>query len=508
MSEFYAGGPAQSAGPAAEAALELFHDAARSVPAYAAFLRSAGIDPGSVRSAGDFDRLPLLTKDTYHRRYPLPELCRDGRLDGCDMVAVSSGSSGTPTVWPRSVLDERAVAYRFEQVFRDGFRAAERRTLAVICFALGSWVGGMYTTAACRHLAAKGYPLTVVTPGNDLAEILRVVGELGPLFDQVVLAGYPPFVKNVVDAGLAQGIDWQAFRVKLVLAGEVFSEEWRDLVGRRAGLTAPLADSASLYGTADAGVLGTETPLSVSVRRFLAGRPDALRELAGQARLPTLVQYDPMARYFQASGSSLLFSSDGATPLVRYHIADEGGLVGFDEMLAFCSRHGHDPLAEADKLAAGQANKQAALQAGRPGGAPRLPFVYVFGRSLFTVSYFGANIYPENVTVALERPDVSDWVTGKFVLSSAETADRDRELRVVVELAPGQDGSAEREGQLADAIRAELRCLNSEFAHYVPDAAQLPVVELRPAADPEYFPAGVKHRYTRPAASPAAPPQD
>ena len=482
MGEFYAAGPPQSAGPAAQAALELFHDAARTVPAYAAFLRSAGVDPGAVRSPADFDRLPLLTKDTYHRRYPLPELCRDGRLDGCNMVAVSSGSSGTPTVWPRSVLDERAVAARFEQVFRDGFLAGERRTLAVICFALGSWVGGMYTAAACRHLAAKGYPVTVVTPGNDMAEILRVVAELGPLFDQVVLAGYPPFVKNVVDVGLAQGIDWPAFRVKLVLAGEVFSEEWRDLVGRRAGLADPLADSASLYGTADAGVLGTETPLSVSIRRFLAGRPDVLRELTGQARLPTLVQYDPVARYFQASGPTLLFSADGATPLVRYHIADEGGLVGFEEMLAFCARHGHDPLAEA----------------GEQHRVPRLPFVYVFGRSLFTVSYFGANVYPENVTVALERVEVCDWVTGKFVLSTAETADRDRELRVVVELAPGQAGSAEREAQLADAIRAELRRLNSEFAHYVPQAAQLPVVDLRPAGDPEFFPPGVKHRYTRP----------
>jgi phenylacetate-CoA ligase len=491
MSEFYAGEPAQTAGPAAEAALELFHDAARSVPAYAAFLRSAGIDAGAVRSPDDFDRLPLLTKDTYHRRYPLADLCRDGRLDGCDMVAVSSGSSGTPTVWPRSVLDERAVAFRFEQVFRDGFRAGERSTLAVICFALGSWVGGMYTTAACRHLAAKGYPVTVVTPGNDLAEILRVVVELGPLFDQVVLAGYPPFVKNVVDTGLSQGVDWPALQVKLALAGEVFSEEWRDLVGRRAGMTSPLADSASLYGTADAGVLGTETPLSVSVRRFLAARPDALRELAGQDRLPTLVQYDPVARYFQtAADSTLLFSSDGATPLVRYHIADEGGLVGYEEMLAFCARRGHDPLAEV----------------GERGGAPRLPFVYVFGRSLFTVSFFGANVYPENVTVALERPGISDWVTGKFVLSSEETADRDRELRVVVELAAGQAGSPDREAQLAEAIRAELRRLNSEFAHYVPDAAQLPRVEVRPFGDPEYFPPGVKHRYTRPASSPPPEP--
>ncbi len=493
MGEFYASGPAQSAGSAAQAALELFHDAARSVPAYAAFLKSADVDPTAVRSPEDFNRLPMLTKDNYLRRYQLPHLCRGGRLDGCDMVAVSSGSSGTPTVWPRSVLDERAVAARFEQVFLHGFGADERRTLAVICFALGSWVGGMYTAACGRHLAAKGYPITVVTPGNDVAEILRVVEELGPWFDQVVLAGYPPFVKHVVDAGLAAGVDWPDYRVKLILAGEVFSEEWRDLMGRRTGMAAPLADSASLYGTADAGVLGTETPLSVSVRRFLAARPDALRELTGESRLPTLVQYDPMTRYFQTSRSTLLFSCDGSTPLVRYHIADEGGLAGFDQMLEFCSRFGHDPLAEVGGGPGG-----GGLGGGR--GAPELPFAYVFGRSLFTVSYFGANIYPENVTVALERPSISDWVTGKFVLETAETADRDRELRVTVELAPGQSSSAERAAELADAMRAELRRLNSEFAHYVPDASQLPVIDLRPAGDPEYFPPGIKHRYARPTA--------
>jgi phenylacetate-CoA ligase len=475
MGEFY-GRVASSPGAPAEAALELFHDAAATVPAYGAFLCEHGIDPASIESTVDFDRLPLLTKENYRHRHPLPAFCRGGRLDACDMVAVSSGSSGTPTVWPRSVLDERAVADRFEQVFRDSFRAGSRSTLAVICFALGSWVGGMYTAACCRHLAAKGYPITVVTPGNDVAEILRVVGELAPYYDQTVLAGYPPFVKNVVDAGLARGVDWSAYHIKLVLAGEVFSEEWRDLMGRRAGLLSPLSDSASLYGTADAGVLGTETPMSVSIRRFLAQEPRALRELVGSARLPTLVQYDPMARYFQTYERTLLFTADGATPMVRYHIADEGGLVGYDELLSFCRDRGHDPVAE----------------------GPRLPFVYVFGRSLFTVSYFGANVYPENVTVALERPEVSDWVTGKFVLTVAEDADRDRVLRVVVELLAGEDDSPARRELLAHAVRAELRRLNSEFAHYVPEAAQAPQVELRPAGDPEYFPPGVKHRYTMP----------
>ena len=66
------------------------------------------------------------------------------------------------------------LAHRFEKAFYDSFRTAERRTLAVVCFALGTWVGGMYTDC-CRHLDARGYPLTVVTPGNHVSVILRVV---------------------------------------------------------------------------------------------------------------------------------------------------------------------------------------------------------------------------------------------------------------------------------------------------------------------------------------------
>ena len=463
--------------------VELFHRVALSVPAYRAFLDDYGVDPGEVRTFADFERLPLLTKENYHHRYPLPDLCRDGRLDGCDMIAVSSGSTGQPTVWPRSVTDEVAVAARFEQVFADSFAAGERTTLAVVCFPLGTWVGGLFTLACVRHLAAKGYPITAVAPGNNKAEILRVIPELAPHCDQTVLLGYPPFVKDVIDTGLAAGLDWARYAVKLVLAGEVFSEEWRDLVGQRAGMSSPCYDSASLYGTADAGVLGTETPLSVCVRRFLAARPEAAGELFGEARLPTLVQYDPGSRFFEEQDGTLLFSGDNGVPLVRYHIADEGGLIGYEDMLAFCGRHGFDPVAELGGLGAR--------------GIRPLPFAYVFGRSHFTVSYFGANVYPENVTVGLEQPAVSGWVTGKFVLEVTSDADGNPHLSVTVELAPGEAGDAAREHMLAESIRDQLRRLNSEFAHYVPAGCQLPAVTLRPAGDPDYFPVGVKHRYTR-----------
>ena len=99
--------------------------------------------------------------------------------------------------------------------------------------------------------------------------------------------------------------------------------------------------------------------------------------------------------------------------------------------------------------------------------------------------------------MGLEQRGISDWVTGKFVLEAIEDADRDRRLRVTVETAPGRTGDPDL---LARSIRDQLLRLNSEFAHYVPEDRQLPEVVLRPAGDPEYFPIGVKHRYTvRPA---------
>src|SRR5690348_3724460 len=214
-------------------ALALLRRAADGVPAYAAMLKASGMGAADVHDAVDFARLPLLNKDNYARRFPLEALVEGGDLAACDFFAVSSGSTGEPTVWPRGLHHEFPVAVRFEQVLRDNFRAHERRTLAVICFALGSWVGGMYTTSCLRWVAAKKYPLLIVTPGNKIDEILRVVKRLAPDFEQTVLFGYPPFLKEVVDAGRGEKVDWGKFNVRLVTAGEVFSETWRDLVLER-----------------------------------------------------------------------------------------------------------------------------------------------------------------------------------------------------------------------------------------------------------------------------------
>jgi phenylacetate-CoA ligase len=281
----------------------------------------------------------------------------------------------------------------------------------------------------------------------------------------------------VVELGAQGGYAWSAKPTRLVMAGEVFSEEWRAFVCSRLGVTDPALSTASLYGTADAGVLANETPLSIRIRRALARRPEAARALFGEARLPTLCQYDPSHRYFEVEDGWLLFSGDGGAPLLRYRILDRGGVLRHQAMLEFLER------------------ERVELEPGPDGEA--WPFVYVFGRSHFALSFYGANVYPENVSVGLEQPELAPLLTGKFVIEVRHDERQNAHLWLTVELgrdaAPGPRTNAD----IAASVRRHLERLNGEFLSYVPDAQRTPLVELRPFGDAEYFPAGVKHRYTR-----------
>ncbi|MEU7894782.1 hypothetical protein AB0B45_18215 [Nonomuraea sp. NPDC049152] len=92
---------------------------------------------------------------------------------------------------------------------------------------------------------------------------------------------------------------------------------------------------------------------------------------------------------------------------------------------------------------------------------------------------------------------MSRMVTGKFVPEVVEDDQRDRRLTVAVELAQGLRPSEETARAVGEAILSQLLRLNSEFAAYVPAERRPPVIRLRETGDPDYFPPGAKHRYTR-----------
>src|SRR5204862_378200 len=76
---------------------------------------------------------------------------------------------------------------------------------------------------------------------------------------------------------------------------------------------------------------------------------------------------DPLERFFEVVDGTLVFSGDSGIPLVRYHIADDGGVWPYAALIERLRGLGFDAEAEARR--------------GGARGVRPLPFVYVFGRS-------------------------------------------------------------------------------------------------------------------------------
>ena len=76
--------------------------------------------------------------------------------------------------------------------------------------------------------------------------------------------------------------------------------------------------------------------------------------------------------------------------------------------------------------------------------------------------------------------------------------DRDQNsyLAIAVELAIEITSNQDLKEAIANSIHSQLMRLNSEYANYVPAQRQLPEISLYNFGDSNYFPVGVKHRYT------------
>jgi phenylacetate-CoA ligase len=99
------------------------------------------------------------------------------------------------------------------------------------------------------------------------------------------------------------------------------------------------------------------------------------------------------------------------SPRIRYNIHDAGGILAFDAALAILRDFGLDP-------------DDARTRPDQP--LFRLPLLYLFGRSDSTISYMGANIYPEDVDAALYADPADARRLGAFCLEIVDDGDGQR----------------------------------------------------------------------------------
>jgi phenylacetate-CoA ligase len=380
----------------------------------------------------------------------------------------SSGSTGTPYNWIRG-RREREVAHRNIGFFaRYAFGSGPLVTLNA--FSMGSWAAGFnMSLGMMRHGIVKSI-------GPDIDKILSTLGYLGPTY-RYLIAGYPPFLKHLIDEGESREFPWADYRLHALVGGEGMTEELRDVLLER------FASVYSGYGATDIEIgMAGESPVSIAVRRLARARPDIRLALFGtDARLPMVFQYNPLIHYLEVNGQGEVVCTvsrlDLLAPRIRYNVHDAGGIVPFDTVRKILAGFGYD----LDRL--GAAPELAGPRGPLPWTRPiPLPFVWIHGRRDATISVMGSNIYPEDVEAVLYRDPAVKPRLHSFMVSVIDDDAGTPRPAIALELTNLDGVDA---GWLTDAagrLRDGLRDLNIDYRASLkefPDA-MLPIVTAYP----------------------------
>jgi len=453
-------------------ALKLFKDTARRVPAYKSFLKKHRINPAHIKSYGDFLSAPVMDKKNYLRTFKFADLFPGRKIPA--MISASSGSSGKPFYWPRGEEQEKIGGNIHEKIFRDIFGIKkEEKTLVIICFSMGTWIAGTFTMSSVRWMAKHGYNISVITPSIEKEDAVGILRDLAPVFDRIVLAGYPPFLRDVIEEARAQNIKIKNMHLNILFAGENFSEKYREIMHDLVGAKNKFRGSASIYGTADAGAIGHETPASIFIRKSL--KFDSL--------VPSVIQYNPRHVFFELSGDELIFTAKAGLPLVRYNIHDTGSIFTHEEMKKILKKQ--KLLKEAEKAGFSKW---------------KMPFIFLGSRSDVATTFYALNIYPENIKAGLENKNVYKYVSGKFITyAKLLKKGRDQKLFIEVELARGVKISQELAEKIRQNIFDSLVKLNMEYRklHRSIGTKALPNISLIQFGDPRFVVKKAKHKWSK-----------
>jgi phenylacetate-coenzyme A ligase PaaK-like adenylate-forming protein len=288
--------------------------AAARVPAFAARLAAAGLDPTAVRSSGDVSRLPVLTKD---------------QLLAAQRAAPPLGGAVDPDAVLRKLFCSPGPIYEPQLAGPDPWRWAQALRATGIgpgdrvlnCFSYHFSPAGAMLEEGCLAVGATVIPAGV---GNHDLQV-QVAADVAA----TAYVGLPSYLKALVDKAAERGLPW-TIRRALVTA-----EPLPDSLRSRLETDVPVVLQA--YGTAEAGLLGFET----APRSGLRVPDDVLVEVcdldSGAPRLDDGI------------GQVVATLFEPALPLVRFGTGDlSAWTVGSDQSLRLAGVLGR--LGEAVKV--------------------------------------------------------------------------------------------------------------------------------------------------------------
>lgn len=414
-----------------------FDHAKRTCPAYADFI--ARNPKAKVRLNGwtpDFSAIPAMDKKNYILSYSIAQRCKGGKLPMRGAVIdESSGSTGTPNNWVRGPQEREHVA-RMLQISMHAM-LGNKPKFFINAFALGPWATGMCVSSAVVDICL------LKSTGPEISKIVNTLKLFGPDY-QYIIAGYPPFLKMLVDS---PDIEWNQYHITAFFGGEAISENMRDYLKKafRGGVYGD-------YGASDLEInIAAESDYTIAIRKLICENSQVRQQLNGKFgdAIPSVFQYNPMDYMVETNedGELLITISRTTTvsPRIKYNIHDLGKILTFAQAKELLVLAGVDVSSLPKPLA-------------------ELPLILMYGRSDFSVAYYGCKITPSEVESLLYGMDDVAKNINAFAIVTSEDAGNNKHLAICLELAEGKSApQGDAATALRDRIFQRLTEVNQDF---------------------------------------------
>jgi phenylacetate-CoA ligase len=468
---------------------DLFKSASKRVPAYKDFLKKNKINPEKIKKYEDLKFIPPINKNNYIKNYDYNDLTWDGNLKKPLTIHSTSGSTGEPTYFNRNIDNDVKRAFIINYFLNNNINTIKKPTLFIIAFGMGVWSAGTGIYNALYLANNKNnLPISIISPGVNKIEILKAVKNLHKYFNQIIIAGYPPLIKDIIDEIIDEKIiNLKKTKMRFVFTGEAFPEELRDFLNRRINLDNILTDTMNTYGTSELGATAIETPISILIKRLSYKNKDIFKDIFGDInKTPTLCQYIPNFVNFECINGELFFYGNGSMPLVKYESGDNGGLLNLSFINNVFKEHNIDLNKEFIKYKIENYINE-------------LPFVYVYERKNLAATFYGILIYPEYIKKILLKEEFSKFFTGKFTMITKYDKKQNQFLEINIELKKNAFLSKKDKKNVLEKIVYGLKSSSSEYrelSNHLKKRAY-PKLKFWSYGYAKYFSFGNKHKWVQ-----------
>ena len=356
----------------------------------------------------NWQEVPVITKSNFYSAYPWKEVLPKESYKDIYTLYRSSGTTATSSsrgfFWPQLKSDLLRMSPAFRDTIVEIFKLNQKSTLMIVGLSLGSWAGGEQFSFLLKDIAlSNDYPLVVFTPGNLHAEIIELIEKCHEEFKQIVIALCPSAIFYL--ERLAHKLEYKLplEKITFLVLGEPFPEALRIDLQKRAGEKRQDPVMISLYGAADAGVMGIESSEIVMLRQFIANNPDMALALGFTPySIPNLFHINSLNSniYLEQIDDELIITKWQGLPLVRYNLQDKCKIYSWETLCLIAASY--------DKT---QEDYWLKMKSEKVGNV-----LAIWGRSKGCIFLCGSNIFESMLQEVVLRSSLAPIITGAFVV--------------------------------------------------------------------------------------------